>query len=293
MSKVLPDEYKPDWFTSGEVKPFIFARKENRSARPGIRNKCDWFGSKFLEFDPLRMDSSRFGHQIMTLDNLAFGQQEMATPPWVFYDCGVLPGIIMGYAARADSVSKTVKKILKVKSEDKWVPVSMFIAIPTVQKNAWMAHNLASINSVLGPEERYRHLGFLTKAFALWYANMERLYGVTQWHSPAIKLHPCYGEFELVSTYTRLHDYPNSVTYSCIVKTEYWKQMFDRTYIPPSFKKKFKKSSVLDPKDKEAIKKAQRFLEKNSGALYLSGHEVLNKKLGEKLGLYKKIKSVK
>lgn len=285
---MIPKKFKPDWLKSKDIRPYVFVRKENRSIHPGQIHDFDWFDDNFLEIEPLKLVEARFGHQIMKLDQKAFGQQQMVTPPWVFYDCGVLPGIIVGFAARSESLSPKLRRKLEVSVDGDWTPISLFIAIPTVQANAWMAHNLASVNSLLAKEEQFKHLGFLTKAFGLWYANVERLYGVTQWHSPALRLHPNYGEFELVSTYTQLHDYSNSVTYCCNIKTEYWQQMFDRDYIAPSFVKSFTAKDDLNPKVEKSLKELQLRLEKGRESLYLSGHDIVSKKIGDVIHLYSK-----
>ncbi len=286
-------KYKPAWLNSKDIRPYVFVRRENRSMHPGQTHDFNWFDDNFLEIDPLRMKNAQFGLQIMKLDQKAFGQQQMVTPPWVFYDCGVLPGFIAGFAARTESLSTKLQRKLDVSVDSEWTPISLFIAIPSVQANTWMAHNLASVNSLLPRDEHFKHLGFLSKAYGLWYSNIERLYGVTQWHSPALRLHPNYGEFELVSTYTHLHDYSNSVTYCCNVKAEYWKQSFDKEFLAPSFKKQFEVVSDLDPKVEKNLKTLQLRIEEKRESFYLNGHEVLNKKMGEKLHLYKKKKKVK
>lgn len=280
---------KPQWLSDKNIKPYVFVRQENRTLQPGSLHNFAWFNtSNYIIKDPLKMKESRFGQAIMNLDSIAFGQQQMVTPPWVFYDCGVLPGIIAGYAIKTEALPIKIKRKLKVDSSVEWTPISLFIVIPTVQAGTWMAHNLASINSILDKKDRYKSLGFLTKAFGLWYANIERLYGVTQWHSPALRLHPNYGEFQLVTTYTPLHDYSNSVTYCCLVDSKLWPQAFEKNKSEKSFLSKYKSIGTLDPKDEKALKKLQKRLEDQKEKIYLSGVEIVNKKIGEPIHLYKR-----
>lgn len=278
---------KPKWLKSKNIKPYVFVRQENRILQPGSLHEFPWFKNDFILKDPLKMKESRFGHAIMNLDSMAFGKQQMVTPPWVFYDCGVLPGLIVGFAAKTESLSVKLKRKLKADPLEEWTPISLFIVIPTVQSGTWMAHNLASVNSFLDNKEQYKYLGFLTKAFGLWYANIERLYGVTQWHSSALKLHPIFGEFQLITTFTPLHDYANSVTYCCLVDSKSWPQLFDKK-MHPSFKNKYTSIGTLDPKNEKALKKLQKRLEEQKEKIYLSGVEILNKPIGEPIHLYKK-----
>ena len=53
----------------------------------------------------------------------------------------------------------------------------------------------------LKKKHRYYGLGFLTKAFGLWYANIPVCCGVTQWTSPALKIHSHYGVIEVLTAY--------------------------------------------------------------------------------------------
>lgn len=279
---------KPEWLDDPNIKPYVFVRQENRTLQPGSLHEFPWFDNNFLIKDPLKMKESHFGHAIMNLDAIAFGKQQMVTPPWVFYDCGVLPGVIAGFAARTESLSVKLKRKLRVNPLEEWTPISLFIVIPTVQAGTWMAHNLASVNSILDRKEQYKSLGFLSKAFGLWYANIERLYGVTQWHSPALKLHPSYGEFQLVTTFTPLHDYSNSVTYCCLVDSKVWPQILDKKISDKKFLNQYKAIGTLDPTDEKALKKLQKRLEEQKEKIYLSGVEILNKRIGEPIHLYKR-----
>lgn len=285
---MLDKKHKPDWLSDKNIRPYVFVRQENRTLQPGSLHTFDWFKNNFIMKDPFKMKESSFGKAIMNLDAIAFGKQQMVTPPWVFYDCGVLPGIIAGYAIKTEVLPLNLRKKLKADLGEEWTPISLFIVIPTVQAGTWMAHNLASVNSILEKKDRYRSLGFLTKAFGLWYANIERLYGVTQWHSPALRLHPNYGEFQLITTYTPLHDYANSVTYCCLVDSKIWHHNFLSEKSDKKFLNKYRSIGLLDPQDEKALKKLQLRLEDQKESIYLSGAEIVSKKIGDPIHLYKR-----
>lgn len=278
---------KPSWMTDENVRPYIFSREENLISQPGSFHKFDWFNHDYLMFEPQKMDNTDFGKSILKLDELAFGHAGMTTPHWVFYDCGVMPGLVAGFAAKTKWLPPIINQKLDIKDHQEWAPISLFIVIPTVAPHTWMAHNLASTNSFTRKENHLKHLGFFTKAFGLWYANIERSYGITQWHSPALKLHPNYGDFELITTYTPLHDYPNSVTYCLTVNANDWLRMQDREKIPSNFLERFEPIGAINPKDNEDLKRIQLQLEQKHHRLYLWGKEILQKELGEPLTLYR------
>lgn len=255
---------------------------------PGTIHKFAWFDHDYKMIEPQHVENADFGKTILKLDELAFGLAGMTTPPWVFYDCGVMPGIVVGYAAKTSWLPEIFRTKLGVSENQEWTPISLFIAIPTVATNTWMSHNLASTNSFMRKEEQFKHLGFFTKAFGLWYANIERSYGITQWHSPALKLHPNYGDFELSTTYTPLHDYPNSVTYCLTVNPNDWLRMINRDKIPSRFLERFEPIGGIDPKNHDDLKSIQQQLEQKKHRLYLWGREILQKKIGEPLTLYTK-----
>jgi len=233
------------------------------------------------------MTNLGFGELQMKLDALAFGENNMPTPRWAFYDCGVMPGLITGYAMRWNKLPKEIQDAYGDNFDQEWAPISMFIVIPSVARGEWMAHNLCSLNTLLPKEKRFRGLGFLSKAFGLWYANIDHLYGVTQWDSPALKLHSNFGDLEIVTSYTPVHTYPNSVTYRSRVDPVVWKRLFDKKSHDESFHSRYEDSEILlDPKDQESLKNVQARLERGEGPFFLSGTEVLEKSIGESLKIY-------
>lgn len=165
-----------------------------------------------LRFDPLKTSSKNFIKKLHQLDDLSFAQQGMGMEPWVFLDCGFLPGYAFGFCIKGNNLSKGDREFLKMSSEE-YFPVSMYIAIPTADKTVWFGHNLSSLNVKL--ETPLKGLGFLTKREALSYARTYILRGATQWDSKALYLHLKFGPLKILSALTPAHSVEESLVYEC------------------------------------------------------------------------------
>lgn len=282
MSQVLPEWLKEDW-----IQPYLFVRKENRSSYPGSSHPINWFEHKKpIVLDPLSVESVNFAECIYSLESAAFEESAMPMPRWVFFDCAIMPGVITGFAIHRDKLNSEIKKKLKPDPSLEWVPVSLFIAIPTNMSGQWVAHNLSSLNSLLPREERLKGLGFLSKAFGLWYANIKNLCGMTQWGSPALKLHSHYGNLEVVTAYTPVHSYASTVTYRTWVDSRMWSRFFSKES-SPAFQHYFKKAGFeVDPKESGSQKSFQAKIESGQGPFYLSEDEIRSNKLTDKLNVF-------
>ena len=170
--------------------------------------EIDW------HIDPLKAGSGHFLDMLQTLDGLTFGPEGMPMDKWVFYDCSELPGFIYGFATPAKDLSPEERILFKVNDDYTGpVPLSMYIAIPMIERGAWFGHNLASLNRVL-PERKLHHLGTITKALALKAYRVERFVGATQWTSKALFIHTKFGPLELLTTYTPAHSIHETLTYA-------------------------------------------------------------------------------
>ena len=212
-------------------------------------------------------------------------------PGWVFYDCGLIPGIVTGFAYRTSKLPAAVKYTLggaPLKTE--WTPLSLFIAIPCGNKKEWVAHNLSSINALLPKEERFYGLGFLSKSFGLWYSNIKQICGMTQWMSPALKLHVNYGDFEILTSYTPVHSHPHTLTYRCALNFEAWKRFFDKT-ADATFDSRFSKSSDLEvnPRDRDSLIKLQQIIEESGQSYFLKPDQIRNQSIGDVLSTYNRV----
>src|SRR5437868_8283713 len=253
MGKMNPLLSRAEWMESGDIKPYVFVRPENKIAHPGTRHKLDWFSQGSIYKDPLDIAEVNFADRIYSIEERAFGPSNMAMPRWVFYACAVMPGFVAGFAAKPAALAKEVREVLDprkfpatgspifksqtaeaqaltAKSLDAMdsVPLSLFIIIPTMHKGEWVAHNLCSVNSLLSKESQFHGLGFLSKAFGLWYANVEQCSGMTQWGSPALKLRSHFGHLEVVVAYAPVHSHAKTITYRAQVNTNCWEQFFSK-----------------------------------------------------------------
>lgn len=279
---------KIDWLKNDDIRPYVFVRPDNQIKNPG-NNELSWFKKKPpVLINPLKLSELEFGNQILNLEAKAFGPANMAMPRWVFFDCAIVPGFVAGFAMRTSAMPKELKEYSGIGEGHEWTPLSLFIIIPTMARDhEWVAHNLCTINSLLPKELQLYGLGFLSKAFGLWYANVKTLCGFTQWGNPSIKLHSYYGPFEILTAYTPMHSYAQTLTYRCELQPKHWGAFFSKTE-NPDFNNKFEDSGLkVNPKDEKSLIALHHRIENNEGPFYLNPHEVLIKPLDQPLSVYK------
>lgn len=294
MKHPIFDHPKLGWMKDENIRPYVFVRPENRMPSPGHFHKTlDWFPHKVLYKNPLEMDQVIFANRILNLETKAFGPSGMEMPRWVFYDCAIVPGFVAGFAARTSSLSPATRLALSVASdkdvaEEEWTPLSLFIIIPTMSdKGEWVAHNLCSVNSILPKELQYYGIGFLSKGFGLWYANVQKVCGMTQWTSPSVRLHAHYGDFEVLTAFTPVHSYSHTLTYRVKVDTNAWADFFSKAglkniksiYQPAGFE--------VEPENEASLVRFQRKLEAGEGPFYLNGAETVTKTIGDPLTVFR------
>jgi hypothetical protein len=275
------------WLFSDDVRPYVFVRRENRVKNPGSLHKVSWFQKEPLQMDPLRMKEVEFANEILNLESRAFAASNMPMPRWVFYDCAVMPGFTAGFAIRRKALSKKILETLKPLSLGEWIPISLFIIIPGMNQGEWIAHNLCSINSLVPKEEQFWSLGFLSKAFSLWYANVATQCGMTQWTSPSLKLHCHYGRFEVLTAFTPVHSYSHTLTYRVQVSTERWQQFFKDKGDDPSFNNLYSPAGfTVVPSEEKSLTNFQSRIEANERPYYLSATEIFEKPLASELTVF-------
>ncbi len=278
---------KADWMQSGDIRPYVFVRPENHIENPGSRHRLDWFSQEPIYKNPLDLKELPFAEAIYQIEWKAFGSQDLAIPRWVFYDCAALPGFIAGFAGRTSKLPKKLLDLLGYSTAEEWCPLSLFIIIPTIHKGEWVAYDLCSVNSLLPKEEQYYGLGFLTKAFALWYANVNQCTGMTQWGSPSLKLHSHYGHLEVIGAYAPLHTHAKTMTYRCEVNTDCWEKFFTREEDLGFLEKYGKTGYKIEPNNVESMIALQNKIQNNEGPFYLSAGEIASCGLRDPLSVYK------
>lgn len=280
---------KLSWMNLDHIRPYVFVRDANKVAYPGRLHWVDWFPQDPLVFDALSLKNSAFGKRISWIEAQAFKDSDMVMPGWVFYDCAVMPGVVMGFAQKTSTLTGQVKKVFEGAPECDWTPLSLFIPIPTLSQNEWVAHNLTSINALLPKEEKFYGLGFLSKAFGLWYANIPVLCGMTQWGSPSIPLHSHYGVFEILTAYTPIHSFAQTLTYRCTIKASLWEQFFTKSKEAPFFADQFEPASFeVDPKSEESLKGFQSKIEDKQGPYYFSPTDLRTQNLKDPIKVFKR-----
>lgn len=292
----IRDHVKLAWMRDENIRPYVFVRPENRIPSPGQFHKSlDWFPHQVLYKNPLEMDQLVFANRILNLETKAFGPSGMAMPRWVFYDCAIVPGFVAGFAARTSALDAETRVALGVASEadaeaEEWTPLSLFIIIPTMSdKGEWVAHNLCSVNSILPKGLQYYGIGFLSKGFGLWYANVQKVCGMTQWTSPSVRLHAHYGDFEVLTAFTPVHSYSHTLTYRVQVDAHRWEKFFSKDKIK-HFDTNYEKAGFdVEPTVENSLIRFQRKLEAGEGPFFLSGAETVSKPLGEPLAVFRPV----
>jgi hypothetical protein len=278
---------KASWFVNPDIRPYVYVRSENHIPTPGQRHHLDWFqGINPVYKNPLDLHDLEFAEQIYFLETSAFGPANLAMPRWVFYDCAVVPGFVAGFAHRTATLPPSLRKVLRQSPDLDWTPLSLFIIIPTMAKGEWVAHNLCSVNSLLPRDEQFYGLGFLSKAFGLWYANVETCVGMTQWASPARRLHSHYGPMEILTSYTPVHSHAETLTYRLRVNVNSWMLFFTRE--PDlEFLESYRPSGLtVDPKGRDSLIQLQKRLEIGEGPYFLSAAEIASQTLTAPLTIY-------
>ncbi len=276
------------WMNSGEIRPYVLCRMESRLENPGQMFSLDWFPQKYFYMDPLRINDVYFANALLNMEERAFSSTDMAMPRWVFYDCAIMPGYISGFAHKTETLPESFRKILGEENlKGEWTPISMFIVIPTMVKNEWVAHNLSSMNALVPKEDRFFGLGFLSKAFGLSYGNIEVCCGVTQWDSPALRLHSHYGYFEILTAYTPAHSYAHTLTYRLKVNPSLWIKFFTHEFSSEFHEKFIKTDFEVDPENDDSLIEFHRKLEQNQGPFYLDANEIRKKDLKENFTVYR------
>lgn len=178
------------------------------------------FGQSLCEsnlYNPLDINSKSFVDKIFKMDSLTFGGQGMGMDHWVFLDCSVMPGFVFGYQIRGGHLEQRDRELLGIQ-KDEVFPISMYIAIPTMDKEIWFGHNLSSLNGVI--DYPLAGLGYLTKAAALKLFKVKILRGATQWDSKAINVHLKFSSLKLLSAYTPIHSKENTFCYESYISSD-------------------------------------------------------------------------
>jgi len=168
------------------------------------------------QFFPTSTSSALVVDGLARLDAVTFGSHDMKMPRWVLFDCGQFPGVVFGFGRRAADLPDQLRSVYEVDGPNhagRFVPLSMWIAIPCAENGAWFAHNLASANLV-AREQLLPGLGTLTKTLGVRLTRCRRQYGATQWDNASLRIHSSLGQMMLCSAWTPTHSRPDTLVYS-------------------------------------------------------------------------------
>jgi hypothetical protein len=272
------------WLKADHIRPYVFVRGTNAIDNPG-RAPLDWFPQTPIVKEPQKMGEVEFTDQILRIENKVFGEK-LAMPRWVFYDCAIMPGVTSGFAVHRDAAPDSLKSIAKPAPDSEWIPLSLFITIPTMRPGEWVAHNLSSINSVVPGADRLYGLGFLTKAFGLWYANIETCCGMTQWRSPALRLHSHYGDLEVITAYTPSHTIAQTLTYSLKVNIPEWDRFFTHSRPERFYRQYVPAGPKVQRAGDASLQALQRRLEEGEGPYFLDAAEIDARDVNSELTIF-------
>jgi hypothetical protein len=174
-------------------------------------------------FDPQHRRHAKFLEMLQLVDRLTFGPFGMEMPSWVFYDCAVMPGAVFGLGVRAERMAEWAREAMRVPDDyTGLVPVSQFIAIPTVSgfagrgphaaPGSWLLYTLESLNQVSPGMAPWNTLK-LTFALGLHVFPIDELYGISQWRSPKLATYVELAPLELLSAWTPAHSLPHTLSF--------------------------------------------------------------------------------
>jgi hypothetical protein len=170
--------------------------------------------------DPTRRDAAPFLRLLERLDALTYGPLNLAMPRWAFYDCAELPGIIFGLGRRRSDVPAGLAGALGVPDDYSGVvPVSMCMAVPTLEEHHWLTYALCDLSEAL-PTAAASGLRLLSLALALDLLAARRVTGTTQWASPKLRVHARFAPLWLRAAWVPAHTEPATCTFRYDVDPE-------------------------------------------------------------------------
>ncbi len=104
-------------------------------------------------------------------------------PRWAFYDCAELPGAVLGLAARAGDLPPALRDNFGDVGDDRILPVSMYMAIPTLMEDEWLGYSLCAL-PMAGESFHGAAVDAATLALSVTALRARQVTGTVQWNSP-------------------------------------------------------------------------------------------------------------
>lgn len=165
-------------------------------------------------YNPQALAHRDFIRALDQLNILNYGPAGLEMPRWAFYDCGIMPGFVFGFAQRVSTLPTWVSKALDTpQTYHGLVPLSMLIGIPMVDRETWLIYTVSSLSEVswcIGSAG----LAALTLIFACKGLGLKRMLSVNQWRSPKLQYFLQLGPLELITAHTPAHTEPKTATFA-------------------------------------------------------------------------------
>jgi hypothetical protein len=156
-------------------------------------------------FDPRKTGSAEFIDALHRFNELIYRPVGLIMPRWAMYDCGVVPGIALGLACDSSEIPETLRTLLQLPlGYSGPVPLSMMVAIPTLDDDDWLTYTVASAHQILPddyPEDSRRQT--LEAGIALLGARC--MTALTQWKSTELAIHAAIAPLELLAAWVPAH----------------------------------------------------------------------------------------
>ena len=164
-----------------------------------------------LHFDPRRVDSAGFIGLLHRFDEIVYARSGLSLPPWAFYDCAAIPGLVCGFAADAADVDPRVRDALAAGSEP-LIPLSLFIAIPHLDRDVWLVYSIADISEVM-PDAAPSDSRVRTLRDGIDRLGASRVIASTQWRSSNLDVFAELGPLELLAAWLPAHTDPATAVF--------------------------------------------------------------------------------
>jgi hypothetical protein len=163
-------------------------------------------------FDPFTGRSEGFLARLARFDELVYGPLGLTLPRWAFYDCAEVPGVLFGLGQDAGEVPRHVRQLFGA-AEGELVPLSMLIAVPTLEPGHWIAYSLASLDEVSAGACR-PGTGVATLALGLDLLGARRVTATAQWASTKLSVHARFAPLAVRAAWLPAHDEPASCAFA-------------------------------------------------------------------------------
>jgi hypothetical protein len=224
-------------------------------------------------FDPTRRSSAPFLRLLERLDALTYGPAGLASPRWALYDCGALPGALLGLGRSRAGLTDDICRTLGVPEDySGLVPLSLYAALPMLERHHWLGFALCSLYEV-SSESCPPALPLWTLALGLEILRAHRVTGTTQWASPKLSTYALFGPLKLLAAWLPAHTDPAT----CVFRFDYARQRLDRA-LAPEYPGRPDRGQLVDVGHPKGLCELQRQLESGrelsiAGVLDREAHE--------------------